>query len=276
MWSGPTLNHKTKVVPFVLSHNFLQNLPSALPPSRYSKFFEDALQFMGTSSGQVSKQETIASSSTSTFLMKQCYFGGFNLHRSSQSSGLSKCLAFIMRSYFAKLLQFCKIAPTLVQKKETPTQCKAFQKRIATEFKDNEKQLFSETTPVATKESTKDRPNFSRHPYRFVTLSQTFRAAAASLVGVVWLSTAGELATPPGTYLSMTLPLHGKDSTQSLYFSHSWHTPKECFVREARCNLVTLSAKNRATNSFLDLAPLVCRDITSISHVHCLLSSLSS
>ena len=115
---------------------------------------------MGTSSGQVSKQETIASSSTSTFLMWQCFSGGFNLYRSSQSSGLLKCLAFLMRSYFAKLLRFCKIAPTLVQKKETLTHCKAFQKRIATEFKDEEKQLFSATTPAATKKSMKDLPTF--------------------------------------------------------------------------------------------------------------------
>ena len=86
-----------------------------------------------------------------------CIFMCLNLFNLAM---LLKCLAFLMRSYFANLLRFCKTTPKLVQKKETPTQCKAFQKRIATEFKDKEKQLFSETTPTATKKSMKDLPTF--------------------------------------------------------------------------------------------------------------------
>ena len=193
---------------------FLQNLPHASPPSRYSKFFEDALQYMGTSSGQVSKQETIASSSTSTFLTWQCFFGGFNLYHSSQSSGLLKCLVFLMRSHFAKLLRFCKIAPTLVQKKETPTQCKAFQKRIAAEFKDKEKQLFSETTPAATKKSMKGLPIFFLPSLPIPYGITDIQSCCCFACGCSLVVCSRETSYTTGTYLSMPVPLHGKDSTQ--------------------------------------------------------------
>ena len=169
---------------------------------------------MGTSSGQVSKQETIASSSTSAFLMWQCFFGGFNLYHSSQSSGLLKCLVFLMRSHFAKLLRFCKFASTLVQKKETPTQCKAFQKRIAAEFRDKEKQLFSETTTAATKKSMKGLPIFFLPSLPISYGITDIQSCCCFACGCSLVVCSRETSYTTGTYLSMPLPLHGKDSTQ--------------------------------------------------------------